>query len=52
MLEEAIEVIRELWKGEEVTHDGVFFRSTKRGSSRCPDEPPPIYRRGQRQADR
>jgi coenzyme F420-dependent glucose-6-phosphate dehydrogenase len=43
MLEEAIEVIRELWKGEEVTHDGVFFRVDEARLFTLPDEPPPIY---------
>jgi coenzyme F420-dependent glucose-6-phosphate dehydrogenase len=43
MLEEAIEVIRELWTGEEITHEGAFFRVDEARLYTVPDEPPPIY---------
>jgi coenzyme F420-dependent glucose-6-phosphate dehydrogenase len=43
MLEEAIEVIRALWKGDEVTHEGAFFSVDEARLYTIPDEPPPIY---------
>ena len=38
MLEEAIEVIRELWKGDEESHEGVFFRVDEARIYTLPDE--------------
>ena len=43
MLEEAVELIRELWTGEVVTTRARHYTSTPPGSTRCPTEPPPIY---------
>jgi G6PDH family F420-dependent oxidoreductase len=46
MLEEAVEVIRELFSGELITHHGQHYRvDTARLYSR-PDSPPPIYMSG------
>jgi G6PDH family F420-dependent oxidoreductase len=43
MLAEAIEVIRELWKGEYVTHHGDFFDVEDARIYTLPDTPPPVY---------
>ncbi len=42
MLEEAIGLIRELWEGELVTHEGRHFRVDRARLYSLPDEPPPI----------
>ena len=42
MLEEAIEVMRELWKGERTTHRGKHFEVDRARIYTLPDEPPPI----------
>jgi G6PDH family F420-dependent oxidoreductase len=42
MLEEAVEVIRLLWTGEEVTHDGRHYRVQNARLYSMPPEPPPI----------
>ena len=42
MLEEAVEVIRRLWTGELVDHDGEFYRVSRARLYTLPDEPPPI----------
>ena len=43
MLEEAVELIRELWKGDPVTWDGKHYRTDTARIYTLPDEPPPIY---------
>jgi G6PDH family F420-dependent oxidoreductase len=43
MLEEAIEVIRKLWTGDEVTHRGTFYRVDNARLFTRPEEPTPIY---------
>jgi G6PDH family F420-dependent oxidoreductase len=43
MLEEAIEVIRLLWSGETVSHDGRHYRVEQARIYTLPEEPPPIY---------
>lgn len=42
MLEEAIGVIRELWEGHNVRHDGRFYTVDNARLYSLPDEPPPI----------
>lgn len=43
MLEEAVEVIRSLWTGDVVRHDGRFYTVDSARIYTLPDEPPPIY---------
>ena len=43
MLEEAIHVMRDLWTGEMVSHDGEFFEVDTARLYSLPDEPPPVY---------
>jgi G6PDH family F420-dependent oxidoreductase len=43
MLEEAIDVIRELWAGEDVTHRGAHYTVDHARIYTVPDAPPPIY---------
>jgi coenzyme F420-dependent glucose-6-phosphate dehydrogenase len=43
MLEEAIELIRELWKGEAVTHKGEHYLVQEAQIYTLPDKPPEIY---------
>lgn len=43
LLAEAIEVIRELWTGEIVSHSGAAFRVDRARIFSVPDELPPIY---------
>jgi G6PDH family F420-dependent oxidoreductase len=43
MLEEAVEVIRALWTGEVVRHDGRFYTVDTARLYTLPDQPPPIY---------
>jgi coenzyme F420-dependent glucose-6-phosphate dehydrogenase len=43
MLEEAVNLIRELWSGELVSHEGEFFRADTARLYSIPDEPPPIH---------
>ncbi|WP_144127566.1 TIGR03557 family F420-dependent LLM class oxidoreductase [Catellatospora sichuanensis] len=43
MLEEAVEVIRELWTGEDVEHDGVYYTVENARIYTLPDTPPKIY---------
>lgn len=43
MLEEAVELIRELWKGEFVNHRGQHYRVDTARIYTRPDQPPPIY---------
>jgi coenzyme F420-dependent glucose-6-phosphate dehydrogenase len=42
MLEEAVEIIRRLWTGEDVSHRGVHFTVENARLYTLPDEPPPI----------
>jgi G6PDH family F420-dependent oxidoreductase len=42
MLEEAVALIRRLWTGELVDHDGDFYRVSRARLYTLPDEPPPI----------
>jgi G6PDH family F420-dependent oxidoreductase len=42
MLEEAIEIIRELWAGDEVSHDGTYYVVENARLYTRPDAPPPI----------
>jgi coenzyme F420-dependent glucose-6-phosphate dehydrogenase len=43
MLEEAVDVIRRLWSGEEVTHRGEHYTVEQARLYTLPDEPPRIY---------
>jgi G6PDH family F420-dependent oxidoreductase len=43
MLEEAVEVIRALWSGEEVSHHGAHYRVEDARLYTLPEDPPPIY---------
>ncbi|SDZ33626.1 F420-dependent oxidoreductase, G6PDH family [Micromonospora pattaloongensis] len=43
MLKEAVELIRELWKGEFVHHDGEHYTLENARIYTLPDKPPPIY---------
>ena len=43
MLEEAVEVIRKLWTGEVVSHDGVHYTVDTARIYTLPDTPPDIY---------
>lgn len=43
MLEEALEVIRELWTGEMHSHDGKHYTVHNAQIFTLPDTPPPIY---------
>jgi G6PDH family F420-dependent oxidoreductase len=43
MLEEAVDLIRHLWKGEPVTTQGKHYRTHTARIYTLPDEPPPIY---------
>jgi coenzyme F420-dependent glucose-6-phosphate dehydrogenase len=42
MLAEAIEVIRQLWSGAEVTHDGAYFSVEQARLYTLPDQPPAL----------
>jgi G6PDH family F420-dependent oxidoreductase len=43
MLAEAMDVIRKLWTGENVTHDGQYYVVENARLYTLPDEPPPVY---------
>ncbi len=43
MLEEAIEICRKLWTGEQVSHDGTHYVVENARIYTLPDAPPPIY---------
>src|SRR5579871_624043 len=43
MLEEAIEIIRALWRGEQYSHYGEYFRVENARIYTLPASPPPIY---------
>jgi G6PDH family F420-dependent oxidoreductase len=43
MLEEAIAVMRELWAGEVVHHDGMHYAVEHARLYDVPDEPPPVF---------
>jgi coenzyme F420-dependent glucose-6-phosphate dehydrogenase len=42
-LEEAIELIRRLWAGETIDHDGKHFQTKRARLHTLPHNPPPIY---------
>ena len=42
-LEEACWLIRRLWEGERVDHDGRFFRTKRAYLHTRPEQPPPVY---------
>jgi len=42
MLEEAIGIVRELWKGETVDHDGDYYEVENAKLFDPPDQPPPV----------
>jgi G6PDH family F420-dependent oxidoreductase len=43
MLEEAVEVIRKLWSGDEITHRGEHYTVEQARLYTLPDEPAEIY---------
>jgi G6PDH family F420-dependent oxidoreductase len=43
MLEEAIELIRELWSGHQVSHDGTHYVVQNARLYTRPEQPPPVY---------
>jgi G6PDH family F420-dependent oxidoreductase len=43
MLEEAVEVMRRLWTGEVVDHDGLHYTVQSARIYDVPDTPPPVY---------
>jgi coenzyme F420-dependent glucose-6-phosphate dehydrogenase len=43
MLAEAVEVIRKLWEGGVVSHEGAHYRVQEARIYSLPEEPPPIY---------
>src|SRR3954465_5168146 len=43
MLEEAVELIRELWKGNAVTTSGTHYTTDAARIYTLPDQPPPVY---------
>jgi coenzyme F420-dependent glucose-6-phosphate dehydrogenase len=43
MLDEAVEVIRKLWEGGNVTHRGAHYRVEDARVYSLPEQPPPIY---------
>jgi coenzyme F420-dependent glucose-6-phosphate dehydrogenase len=42
-LEEACQLIRRLWNGERVDHEGRFFRTKRAYLHTRPEQPPPLY---------
>jgi coenzyme F420-dependent glucose-6-phosphate dehydrogenase len=42
-MEEALTLIRRLWAGERVTHQGRFFRTKEAYLHTRPESPPPLY---------
>ncbi len=48
MLEEAVDVMRQLWQGGFVTHRGRHYTGEQARIYSCPDEPPPVYASGSR----
>src|SRR5438132_7908055 len=42
MLEEAVEIMREMWKGEIYTHDGEHYVVVNARIYSCPERPPPV----------
>jgi len=43
MLEEAVDIIRELWRGEVTSHRGAYYTVQNAKLYTLPDEPPPIH---------
>jgi G6PDH family F420-dependent oxidoreductase len=42
MLEEAVEVMRQLWRGGYVSHHGPYYTVENARLYSCPDDPPPV----------
>src|SRR3954471_14022365 len=42
-MEEGLELIRRLWNGERITHDGSHFKTDEALIHSLPETPPPIY---------
>jgi G6PDH family F420-dependent oxidoreductase len=42
MLEEAVEIIRQLWTGDEISHRGDYYEVDRARIYSLPDEPPPV----------
>ncbi len=42
MLEEAVDIMRHLWTGDDVDHHGAHYRVENARIYTCPDEPPPV----------
>jgi G6PDH family F420-dependent oxidoreductase len=42
MLEESIEIMRQLWTGEEISHRGDYYEVDRARIYSLPDEPPPV----------
>jgi len=43
MLEESVEVMRRLWTGDVVTHEGTYYDVDSARIYTLPDQPPPVY---------
>ncbi len=43
MLEEAVAVIRALWEGDVVNHDGAYYHVDRARLFSVPEEPPPVH---------
>jgi len=43
MLEEAVAIIRRLWTGEQISHEGKHYRVESARLYTHPEEPPPVY---------
>jgi G6PDH family F420-dependent oxidoreductase len=43
MLEEAVEVMRKLWSGEQIDHDGLHYTVQSARIYDVPETPPPVY---------
>ncbi len=43
MLEEAIDVMRQLWQGNFVNHHGRYYTVENARINSCPESPPPVY---------
>jgi G6PDH family F420-dependent oxidoreductase len=43
MLEEAVDIMRALWQGEDVSYEGAYYSVENARIYTLPDEPPPVY---------
>jgi coenzyme F420-dependent glucose-6-phosphate dehydrogenase len=43
MLEESVEIMRALWRGDDVSYEGAYFTVENARLYTLPDEPPPVY---------